>query len=327
MKMGHGMRACTLFGAILSVFCLTPHAPAQTYPNKPVRMIIPYPSGGSTDIMGRTLAQKLSQNMGQQVIVDNRAGASGIIGTEMAIQSLPDGYTILMVTIPLVINPSLYPKIAFDVARDLAPVSLVASAPFVLVVHPSLPVNSVKELIALAKKQPNKLDFPSGGNGTKSHVSVELFKYLTGTAMVHVPYKGGGPALIALLGGEVDLGVIGIEVVAPHMPTGKLRALAITGKTRSAMLPTLPTVAEAGVPDYEFSSWNGVLAPAKTPALIVSTLNQHIAKAMRSPELAERFTKEGTEVIASTPAQFAAHIKSELQRWGKVVKEMGLKGD
>jgi tripartite-type tricarboxylate transporter receptor subunit TctC len=290
-------------------------------------MIIPYPSGGSTDIMGRTLAQRLSQNMGQQVIVDNRAGASGIIGTNLAIQAPPDGYTILMVTIPLVINPSLYSKHTFDVIGDLAPVSLVASAPFVLVVHPSLPANSVKELIALAKKQPNKLDFPSGGNGTNSHVALELFKYLTGTEMVHVPYKGGGPALIALLGGEVDLGVIGIEVVAPHMPTGKLRALAITGKTRSAMLPGLPTVAEAGVPDYEFSSWNGVLAPAKTPAPIIATLNQHIAKAMRAPDLAERFAKEGTEVIASTPAQFAAHIKSELQRWGKVVKEMGLKGD
>jgi len=321
------IRAFTLCGALLCAPYLTTPASAQPYPSKPVRMIVPYPPGRSTGIMGRILAQKLSESMGQQVIVDNRAGASGIIGTEMTVQASPDGYTILMVTIPLVINPSLYPKLTFDVTRDLAPISLVASSPFVLVVHPSLPVKSVKELVALAKKQPGKLNYPSGGNGTNSHVSVELLKSLTQTETVHVPYKGGGPALIALLGGEVDFGVIGIEAVVPHMPSGKLRALAITGKTRSAMLPELPTVVEAGVPGYEFTSWNGVLAPAATPANTINLLNEQITRAIRAPDLAERFAKEGTEVIASTPAQFAAHIKSELQRWAKVVKEMGLKGD
>lgn len=322
-----GISVVMLISGTISVLLPASHSAAQTYPTRPVRMIVPYPPGGSTGIMARMLAQRLSDNMGQQVVVDSRPGASGIVGTELAVHAPPDGYTILTVTIPLVVNPSFYPKVKFDVTRDLAPISLVVSAPFVLVVHPSLPVKSVKELIALAKKQPGKLNYPSGGNATNSHIGAELFKSLAGVNMVHVPYQGGGPALVGILGGEVDLGILGIEAVAPQIASGKLRALAVTGNRRSSALPSLPTIAEAGIPDYEFSSWNGVLAPAATPARVISVLNEHIGRAIRAPDLAERFAKEGTEVIASSPAQFASHIRSELQRWAKVVKEMGLRGD
>ena len=317
-----------MFGGTLFALLPAPEADAQSYPAKAVRMIVPVAPGGSVDTVGRIVAQKMAENMGQQVVVDNRPGASTNIGIELAARAPADGYTILTVSITLVVNPSLFAKLPFDVVRDFAPVSLIAAAPFVLVVHPSVPARSVMELIALAKKQPGKLNYPSGGKGTNSHIGVELFKNLTGTRIVHVPYRGGGPALMAVLGGEMDLGFIGIVAVVPHVKAGKLRALGITGMKRSSVLPELPTVAQAGVPGYEFAPWYGVLAPAGTPVAIINALNDHIVKTMRAPDLAERFASEGADIVASSPGQFASAIKADLARWAKVVKEAeGLRAD
>ena len=293
---------------------------AQTYPTKPVRMVVPLVPGGSVDNLARALAQKMSESMGQQVFVDNRGGASGNIGTELVVRSPADGYTIMTVSMTLVVNPFLFAKLPFDVVRDLAPISLVGAVPLVLVAHPSVPVKTVGELLALAKAHPRKLNYPSAGRGTNSHLSMELFKHLSGAQIVTVPYRGGGPGQIALLSGEVDVGFYSIVTAVPNIKAGKLRALAISSKTRSSILPQLPSVAEAGVPGYEFTTWYGVLAPAATPVNIINVLHDHIVKVIRSPEIAQRFAYEGAEAIASSPAQLAAHIKSELARWEKVVK-------
>jgi len=315
------------FGSALLALSPALNAEAQTFPAKAVRMIVPYAPGGSVDVLARMVAPKLAESMGQQVVVDNRPGASGNIGTELAVRAPADGYTVLLVTIPLVVNPSLYAKLPFDVARDLAPVSMIAAAPFVLVAHPSLPVQSVRDLIALAKQQPGKLNYPSGGNGTNSHIAAELFKNLTGARIVHVPYKGGGPALIAILSGEADVGILGFDVVISHVRTGRLRALGMTGARRSPALPDVPTIAQAGVPGYEFASWYGVLAPAGTPAGVINALHEHLVKAMHAPELAERLARDGADIVATSPAQFAAHIKAELARWAKVIAAARLRAD
>jgi len=315
-------------GFILLAATFASAASAQSYPAKTVRMIVPLVPGGSVDTVARALAQKMAETMGQQVVVDNRGGASGNIGTELVVRSPADGYTIMTVSMTLVVNQFLFPKLPYDVVRDLAPVSLIGAAPLVLTVHPSVPVKSVQELIALAKKYPGKLNYPSAGKGTNSHLSMELFKSMTGTDIVNVPYRGGGPGQMALLAGEVDLGFNNLPAVIPHLKAGKVRFLAITTVKRSSALPELPTVAEAGVPGYSFTTWYGVLVPAATPAGIVGALHAHVVKAMRSPEMSQRFSYEGAEIIASTPAQFAAHIKAEIARWAKVVREAeGLKAD
>jgi tripartite-type tricarboxylate transporter receptor subunit TctC len=301
---------------------------AAQYPVKPVRMVVPLVPGGSVDNLARALAQRMTESTGQQVYVDNRGGASGNIGTELVVRAPADGYTIMTVSMTLVVNPFLFPKLPFDVVRDLAPISLIGAVPLVLTAHPSVPVTSVRELIALARKHPGKLNYASSGKGTNSHLSMELFKNLTRTNIVAVQYRGGGLGQIALLSGEVDLGFNSIVAGVPLIKAGKLRALAISSATRSSVLPDLSTVAEAGVPGYTFSTWYGVLAPAGTPTAIIRTLNDHIVKAVRGPELARRFSYEGAEAIASQPAEFAAHIKAELARWEKVVKESeGLRAD
>jgi tripartite-type tricarboxylate transporter receptor subunit TctC len=296
-------------------------AAAQTYPSKPVRIILPFAPGGSLDALGRIVFDRMSQQSGHQFVIDYRPGASGNIGTELVARSAPDGYTNLLNTLPLVVNPSLFRKLPFDVQKDFAPVSLIASAPFVMVVHPSVPAKTVKEFIALAKSHPGKLNYSSAGVGTNLHVAAELFKNLSRTDIVHIGYKGGGPALIALLSGEAELSFLSIPTVTGHMQTGKLRGLGVTGLKRVASLPKLPTVAESGVSGSEFASWWGVLAPAGTPAATVAALNEHITKAVRSPEVSKRFTAEDTDIIASSPQQFAAHINSELARWAKVVRD------
>ena len=301
-------------------FALAPQlAAAQVYPAKPVRMIVPLVPGGSVDTMARALAQKMSENMGQQVVVDNRGGASGNIGTEIAARAAPDGYTMLTVSMTLTVNQFLFPKLPFDPIRDFAPISLIAAAPMVLTVHPSVPVKSLKELIAFAKAHPGKLNYASSGKGTNSHLSMELFKSMAGVDIVDVPYRGGGPGQIALLAGEVHVGFNNPPNALPHISSGKLRALAITTAKRSSALPGVPTVVEAGVPGYTFATWYGVLAPARTPGAIRDLLHGHVVKAMRSPEIAQRFAYEGGEIIASSPAHFAAHIESEIARWGKVL--------
>src|SRR5262245_41179675 len=257
------MRSFAAHLGVLLAFAIA-QASAQVYPAKPVRMVVPLVPGGSVDNLARALAQKMSESIGQQVFVDNRGGASGNIGTELVVRSPADGYTIMTVSMTLVVNPFLFPKLPFDVVRDLAPISLLGAVPLVLVVHPSVPVRSVGELLALAKAHPGKLNYPSAGRGTNSHLSMELFKHLSGAQIVTVPYRGGGPGQIALLSGEVDAGFYSIVTAVPNIKQGKLRALAISSKTRSSILPQLPTVAEAGVPGYEFTTWYGVLTPAAT---------------------------------------------------------------
>jgi tripartite-type tricarboxylate transporter receptor subunit TctC len=302
-------------------------ASAQNYPSRPVRMVVPNPPGGTLDIVGRLIGPKMTEIAGQSVIVDNRPGADTNIGTEIVARAQPDGHTVLLQTVPFVVNPSLFGKLPFNVLKDFAPVSLLVSYPFVLVVNNAVPAKSVKELVALAKAQPGKLSYASAGNGSNLHVAAELFKNLTATDMLHVQYKGGGPALLAVLSGEVSLSYLNLAAVLPHLKGGKLRALAMTSAKRSAALPDLPTIAESGVAGYEFTSWVGALVPSATPAKTVAALNEIMVNAVRSAELGKRFADQGADVIASTPAQFAAHIRAELPRWARVVKESGLKAD
>jgi tripartite-type tricarboxylate transporter receptor subunit TctC len=300
---------------------------AQTYPSKPVRIIVPTSPGGLLDLVTRLLGQKMTELMGQSVVVENRPGASTNIGTEFVAHAPGDGYTLLSNTLPLVVNPSLFEKLPFNVEKDLVPVSLIVAAPYVLVVHPSVPAKSVKELIALAKARPGTLNYSSGGNGTNLHIAAELFKNQTGIAIVHVPYKGGGPALASVLGGETDLSFPSLGAVLPHVKAGRLRALAITSNTRTTLLPKLATVAESGFPGFAFTSWVGILAPATTPPNIVAALNGYVVKAMRAPGVADRLAGDGTDVIAGSPEQFGAHIRTELARWAKVVKESGMRSE
>ncbi len=295
-------------------------ATAQPYPNHVVRIILPYPPGGSLDALGRMIFDRLSQTLGQQFVIDYRPGASGSIGTELVARAAPDGHTILLNTLPFVVNPSIYKKLPYDTVKDFAPVSMLASSPFVLVVHPSVPAKTVAEFVALAKQRPGKLNYSSAGIGTNLHVAAELFKNLTKTDLLHVPYKGGGAALIATVGGEADLSFIGTQPALPHVQSGKLRALGITSAKRAPGLPNLPAIGET-VAGYEFSSWWGMLVPSATPLAIVQTLSDAIAGAARAPDIAKRFEQDGVDVVAGTPAQFAAIIKSDIARWAKVIKE------
>jgi tripartite-type tricarboxylate transporter receptor subunit TctC len=312
--------ACTLASAVAA-------AQVKDFPSRPVRIVVPVPPGGIIDAIMRPLAQKMSEVMGQSVVLDNRGGAGTNIGTEIAAHATGDGYTLLSQSLALVVNPSLYRKLPFDVERDFAPVSLVAGTPYALVVRNSVPAKSVKELIALAKARPGILKYSSGGNGSNLHVAAELFKNVTGTDIIHVPYAGGGPALISVLSGDSDLSFQALVAVSQQINAGKVRALGITGSKRSPLLPDLPTVAEAGVPGYEFTSWVGILAPAATPANIVTALNGYIVRAARAPEVVARFANEGAEIIAGSPAEFRAYIKTELARWARVVKASGMRAD
>ncbi len=300
---------------------------AQAWPAKPVRLIVPYPPGGSADILARAIGQKLGEGMGQQVVIDNRPGAGTAIGAEATAKAAPDGYTIMLGTVSShAINPALNP-VKFDPIRDFAPVSLVASIPFALIVHPSVRANSVKELVALAKAKPGSLNYSSAGNGTSNHLAGELFKSMTGTFMVHIPYKGSAPALNDLIAGQVQLMYDLVLTAAPHVKSGAVRALAVTGKERSGALPGVPTVAESGVPGYEVSAWFGFFAPAGTPPAIVNALNAETVKAMRAQDLRERLGSQGADAVTNTPEQFAAYVKEELTKWTLVVKTSGMKAD
>ena len=315
--------------ALLAIASMLPTAAAaaqaDAFPARPLRMIVPWPPGGSVDPFARMLSHKLPELMGQQVVVDYRPGASGNVGMELAARATPDGYTTVINSLPVVVNHSLFSKLSYDVTRDLAPVSLLADSPFVLVVHPSVPASSVKELVALAKARPGKLNYSSAGSGTNLHIAAELFKTLAGVNITHIPYKGGGPALASLLGNEAQLSFLGIMIVQAQSSAGKMRPIAVTSPKRSPVLPDLPTIAEAGVPGYAFSAWYGVLIPAATPRPLVSAWNTAIVKAMRSPDMSERIAREGADVIASTPAEFGAYMKTEMAKWAKVVKDNGLK--
>ena len=298
---------------------------AQSYPTKPIRMIVAYPPGGGTDIVGRMVAQKLSENFGQTVVIDNRGGAAGGIGTEIAAHSVPDGYTILMGNVaPNAINVSLYTKLGYDPVKDFEPVSLVASTPNILVVLPSLAVKTVPDLIALAKAKPGSLNYPSAGLGSSSHLAGELFDNLAGVKMVHIPYKGGGPALTDLLGGQVQLMFATMPAAMPHVRSGRLRAIAVTCVKRSQAMPEIPTIGET-LKGYDASTWYGVLAPARTPRPIITTLHAEIVKILGVAETRERLLTQGFEPVGGTPAEFSAYIKAEIAKWAKVIKAAGIK--
>jgi tripartite-type tricarboxylate transporter receptor subunit TctC len=302
-------------------------AQTKEFPLRPVRLVVPVPPGGSLDVMARIVSPKWGELLGQNVIIDYRPGANTIVGSENVARAPADGYTLLINTLPFVVNPSLYPKMPFDTERDFAAVSLLGSSPFVLVVHPSVPARTVKELIALAKAHPGKLNYSSAGNGSNLHVAAELFKNLTGTDIVHVPYGGGGPALIAILNGEAGVSFLSLVAVTGHIASGRMRALGMTSAKRSKVVPQLPTIAEQGVTGYDFGAWFGIYAPVATPAPVIKTLNDTITRAVRDPGLAERFDKEGAEIVGGSPAMLAAHVKAELALWAKVVKSAGLRID
>jgi len=317
-------RFVAALAAVIAIGAIAPVAAQGAYPTKPVRLVVPFPAGGTTDILARAVAQKLSETWGQQVIVDNRPGAGGNIGSELVAKSPPDGYTLLMGTVGThAINPSLYAKMPYDHVKDFVPVILVAGVPNVLVVNPSLPVNSVQELIAYAKANPNKLNFASSGNGTSIHLSGELFKTMTGVQMTHVPYKGSAPALTDLIGGQVQLMFDNLPSSLQFIKAGKLRALAVTSLARSSTLPELPTLAESGLPGFEASSWFGVLAPAGTPNDIVKKLNGEIAAWLASPDAKEKLAAQGAIAAGGTPDTFVTHIAAESAKWAKVVKASG----
>ena len=324
-----GHRTILTAGVVLAALVLAPVTlRAQSYPSKPIRLIIPFPPGGSTDILGRSLAQKLSEAWGQQVLVDNRGGAGGTIGADLAAKAPADGYTLLMGHIgTLAVNVSLYPKLSYDPVRDFAPVSMVALVPNVLVVHPALPVKNVTELIAYAKANPDKLNYSSGGNGSAAHLAVEYFKLQTKTEIVHVPYKGTGPSVTDLIAGQVSMTMTGAPAVMPHVQSGRLRALGVSSPQRMPALAQIPTVAESGVPGFDATQWYGVVAPVGTPKDIVARLNAEIRKIMQSKEMLERLNTEGAISAGGTPEQFDAYIKSEIARWGAVVKAAGMKAD
>lgn len=295
---------------------------AQAFPSKPVRMIVPYPPGGGADTLGRPLAQKMSEGLGQQVIVDNRGGAGGSIGMDLAAKSPPDGYTtVLALTAQLAINPALYRKLPYDPVRDFEPITLLGSGPYLLVVHPSLPVKSVKELIALARAKPGQLSYASSGNGSGGHLAAELLKNMAKIDMLHVPYKGGGAAMADLFAGQVQVLFAPPASSAQHVQSGRLRALGITATKRRDALPDVPTIAEAGVPGYESSVWYAILAPRGTPRELVTRLNGEIVRAVKSPDYHKLLVSKAIDPVAGTPDELAGFIKSEIAKWAQVVKD------
>jgi tripartite-type tricarboxylate transporter receptor subunit TctC len=314
-------------GAALLLATLASVAAAQSYPVRPVRLIIPFPPGGSNDIVGRMIAAQLGDRLGQQVVVDNRGGAGGTIGTELAAKSQADGYTLLLISTAYAFNTSIYKKLPYDPAKSLVPVALLGSGPGVLVVNPALPVNSVAGLIAFAKERPGKLNNASAGVGSFQHLASELFRIQAGIEWLHVPYKGGGPAMMDLMGGQADASVGSLIQMLPHIRSGKLKALGTTGAKRSPVLPDVPTVAEAGVPGYEATNWWGFLAPAGTPPAIVERLHQEVAAVQASAETKRRFDTEGAEALQMSPAEFGAFIMAETAKWARVVKEAGISAE
>jgi tripartite-type tricarboxylate transporter receptor subunit TctC len=305
-----------------------PPADLASYPNRPVRWIVPFAPGGPTDIMSRSVAEKLTQRWGQQFVVDNRGGAGGNIGAEVVAKSVPDGYTLMIGHVGThAINAALYPKLGFDPVKDFTPVTLIATLPLALVVHPSVPARNVKELIALARARPGQLNFASAGNGGPTHLAGELFKVTAGIDIVHVPYKGNAAALTELVGGQVQMMFSNLLTSMPHVRTGRLRAIGISSGKRSPQAPDLPTVAESGIPGFDVSPWYGILGPAGLPRPLVMKLNAAIASVLEGPEMQQRFVAQGIDLQSSTPEQFGALIKSELVKWARVVKAAGAKVD
>jgi tripartite-type tricarboxylate transporter receptor subunit TctC len=318
------MRWRFAFGVALA--CAGAHAGAAepAYPTRPIRFIVPNGAGGTTDLVARSVAPKLADSLGQQVVIDNRPGSGGIVGTEIVARAAPDGHTLLMGTIGnIAISPALYRKLAYDPQRDFAPVTQLASAAYMLLVHPSIAAKSVKELVTLAKTRPGQLNFGSAGSGTGSHLAAELFKSVAGVDIVHVPYKGGAPAMTDLIAGSLQLMFNGIPSSMPHFRGNRLRALAVTTATRSAAAPELPAMAEAGFPGAEATSWTGILVPAGTPEPVIKTLNAAFVKALQFPDVTARLSADGAVPVGNSAADFGAYIKLELAKWARVVKTSG----
>ena len=298
---------------------------AQPYPNRPIRVIVPFPPGGGLDPVARSISQKLQESWGQPVVVDNKPGAGTIIGTEIAANAAPDGYTVILVATSLAVNPAMYSKMPYDAVRDFAPISLVSRFPQMLVVNPQLPVSSVKELIAYLKARPGQVNFSSIGNGTTQHLSGELFMSMAGVKMLHVPYKGSGPSMMSVISGETLVTFDSVFLLTPQVKAGKLRALAAAGMQRSAFDPNLPTLSESGVPGYDVNGWVGFLAPARTPREVVQKWYGEVSRVLQATEMRERQISQGIEPVGSTPEYFAEFIKTEIAKWGKVIKEAGIK--
>ncbi len=315
----HFICAALIAAAAGSVFAQT------SYPNRPVRMVVPSSAGGGTDIIARIITPKLSERLGQQVIVDNRPGAGTMIGGEVVAKSPPDGYTLLMGISTLAINPAIYKKVPYDAQRDFAPITQTVSAPNILVVHPSLPVKSVKELIAFARAHPGQLNFASAGAGTNPHLTMELFLSMAKLQMVHIPYKGSAPAIIDMLAGHVAVMTATILTGMPHVRSSRLRALGVTSAIRIAAAPEIPTIAEAALPGYEAVQWYGLLAPAQTPKDIIARLHGEMARILHLPDVKERFAGDGAEPVGNTPEEFGRYIRTETEKWAKVAREAGIR--
>jgi tripartite-type tricarboxylate transporter receptor subunit TctC len=319
------LRRLRLLSALLT--CVVASAAAQDYPNRPVRMVVPYAAGGGVDIVARAVSQELAKGIGQPVIVENRTGAGSNIGSDFVAKAAPDGYTLLMASPANAINMSLYRKMPYDTQRDLAPVALVGAVPSVLVVNPALPAKTVAELVALAKEKPGSLNYGSGGSGTSEHLSAEMFKSLAAIDLVHVPYKGGANAMTDVISGQLSLMFTNMLGAMPHIRSGKLKAIAIADSRRSPSLPEVPTFAEAGFKDFEVLVWWGVMAPARTPAPVVTYLNREIVAALGAPELRERLDGMGARIIGGTPEQFGAFVAAEIVRWTRAVQVSGATQD
>ena len=318
----------TLTGiAVLALGASVHSASAQNFPVKPIRFVVPLAAGGPGDVLARAIGQKLSERVGQPVVIDNRPGANTNVGSEFVAKAPPDGYTLLVTASTLTINPSLYPTLPYDPVRDFAPITLIALTPLILVVHPSLPVKSVTELIALARSKPGQLNYGSAGNGSALHLAGEMFNSLARVKLVHVPYKGVTGAFSDLLGGQISIMFPGAPIALPQVRAGKLRALGTTGAGRTSAAPELPPISEAGLPGYEVSVWYGILAPAGTPTAVINRLHAEISKIVQLPEIKERWAVLGAEPLYNTPEQFAAFLKADLGKWAKVVRDSGAKID
>ncbi|MFN0160505.1 MAG: Bug family tripartite tricarboxylate transporter substrate binding protein [Burkholderiales bacterium] len=324
-SLAHRATLVPLFGVLFALTVPMPDAHAQRYPDKPVRLIVPFPPGGGNDILARALSPKLAEFLGQPVVIDNRAGAGGNIGTEAAAKSPPDGSTIVIASNQVTINPWLIPKLPFDIEKDFAPVALVASVPMLLAVHPSVPAQNVRELIALAKAAPGKFNHSTPGNGTPQHIAFEVFNHAAAVKITHVPYKGTGPAIADLLGGQVQAAIGTMASLEPHVKAGKLRPLGVTTPRRSAAMPNVPTIAEAALPDFEVPLWYSILAPAGTPREIVARLSADLARVLATPEIRDRLTAQGFEVSYMNADQMGELMRRDLQRWQKSIRDIGLK--
>ena len=307
------------------VFTMALEAHAQTYPRAPIRIVVPFPPGGGTDLLARLIGQKLNEIWGQPVVTDNRAGANGTIGAAIVAKSPPDGHTLLLVPSGFAVNPSMYPRLPFNAEKDFAPITQLAASPLLVLVHPSLPAASIRELIALAKARPGMINYASSGNGSPPHLATEHFKTMAGVNMMHIPYKGGGPAMVDLLAGHVSVYFNAILQALPYAKGGKLRPLAVTSPKRFPAIPQTPTVAEGGLPGYEMTNWYGLLAPGETPKDIVTRINTEVARILNEPEAKARLAADGAIVVAGTPEQFAAFLQQEMTKFAKIVKASGMK--